>query len=92
LTSLYPVSDNKITVVHGGIDDIFHEPLTDDDLMRVRFRFNLPEKYILTVGTWEPRKNLVRLLQAWRKLRMDGKLGGYKLVMVGMEGLALRRD
>ncbi len=86
LTSLYPVSDNKITVVHGGIDDIFHEPLTDDDLMRVRFRFNLPEKYILTVGTWEPRKNLVRLLQAWRKLRMAGKLGGYKLVMVGMKG------
>jgi glycosyltransferase involved in cell wall biosynthesis len=86
LTSLYPVSDNKITVVHGGIDDIFHEPLTEDDLMRVRFRFNLPEKYILTVGTWEPRKNLVRLLQAWRKLRMAGKLGGYKLVMVGMKG------
>lgn len=86
LTSLYPVSGNKITVVHGGIDDIFHEPLTDDELMRVRFRFNLPEKYILTVGTWEPRKNLARLLQAWRALRMDGKLGGYKLVMVGMKG------
>ena len=86
LTSLYPVSSDEITVVHGGIDDIFHEKQTEDELMRARFRYNLPEKYILTVGTWEPRKNLVRLLQAWRKLRMDGKLGGYKLVMVGMKG------
>ena len=86
LISLYPVSSDEITVVHGGIDDIFHETQTEDELMRARFRFNLPEKYILTVGTWEPRKNLVRLLQAWRKLRMDGKLGGYKLVMVGMKG------
>jgi len=86
LTSLYPVSGDEITVVHGGIDDIFHEQQTEDELMRARFRFNLPEKYILTVGTWEPRKNLVRLLQAWRKLRMEGKLGEYKLVMVGMKG------
>lgn len=86
LINLYPLSGNKISVIHGGVDESFHESFTDDELMRIRFRFNLPEKYILTVGTWEPRKNLSRLLQAWGNLRMDGKLGGYKLVMVGMKG------
>ncbi|GAJ10535.1 unnamed protein product, partial [marine sediment metagenome] len=60
--------------------------ITPDELLRIRYRFNLPEKYVLTVGTWEPRKNLVRLLQVWRTLRAEGKLGGYKLVMVGMKG------
>jgi len=86
LTSLYPVSANKIAVIHGGIDDIFRQSITPDELLRIRYRFNLPEKYVLTVGTWEPRKNLVRLLQAWRTLRAEGKLAGYKLVMVGMKG------
>lgn len=86
LITLYPVSANKVTVVYGGIDDIFRQPVTPDELLRIRYRFNLPEKYILTVGTWEPRKNLVMLLQAWRTLRMEGRMSGYKLVMVGMKG------
>ncbi len=74
LVSLYPVAENKVAVIHGGIDESFRAPLTEDELLRVRYRFHLPEKYILTVGTWEPRKNLVRLLQAWRTLRSEGKM------------------
>ncbi len=86
LISLYPVAENKVTVIPGGIDDSFREPITDDELLRIRYRFHLPEKYILTVGTWEPRKNLVRLLQTWHALRTNDRVGGYKLLMVGMKG------
>ncbi|MDP8236448.1 MAG: glycosyltransferase family 1 protein [Candidatus Erginobacter occultus] len=86
LISLYPVSPGKVAVVEGGIDDAFRRPLTADELLRTRYRFHLPEKYLLTVGTWEPRKNLVRLLEAWSSLRAAGKLGGYKLVLAGLKG------
>ncbi len=86
LISLYPVPPGKVAVVEGGIDDAFRRPLTADELLRTRYRFHLPEKYLLTVGTWEPRKNLVRLLEAWSSLRAAGKLGGYKLVLAGLKG------
>ncbi len=86
LTSLFDIPAGKIRVVYGGIDDIFRRPVTEDELIRARYRFNLPRKYILTVGTWEPRKNLVRLLEAWKILRSQGTIGDFKLVMVGMKG------
>lgn len=86
LVSLYPVSAGKVTVIEGGIEDAFRQSLTDDQLLRTRYRFHLPEKYLLTVGTWEPRKNLVRLLEAWSSLRAAGKAGDYKLVLVGLKG------
>lgn len=86
LVTLYPVPPDKVAVVEGGVEDSFRRPLTDDDLLRIRYRFNLPEKYLLTVGTWEPRKNLVRLLEAWSSLKASGKVGGCKLVLAGLKG------
>ena len=39
-----------------------------DDVSAVRARFVLPERYVVCVGTLEPRKNLRGLLDAWRRL------------------------
>ncbi len=86
LTTLYRVPPNKLTVVEGGVEDAFRRPQTEDELLRTRYRFHLPDKYLLTVGTWEPRKNLVRLLEAWSGLQSAGKLGDYKLVLAGPKG------
>lgn len=48
----------------------------------VRGRFGLPERYVVFVGTQEPRKNLDGLLDAWRRLdRSD-----VGLVLVGPSG------
>jgi len=47
-----------------------------------RRRFALPERYVVCVGTLEPRKNLRTLLEAWRRLdRAD-----VALVLVGPDG------
>jgi glycosyltransferase involved in cell wall biosynthesis len=47
----------------------------------VRARYGLPERYLLTVGTIEPRKNLSRLLDALALLRRQGQ--DVRLVIVG---------
>ena len=47
-------------------------------------RFDLPRKYILFVGTLEPRKNLIRLLQAWDEIRVD--FSEVWLIIVGVSG------
>ncbi len=65
---LLKVPEQKITVVPEGVNPAFR-PLTDAaDLARVRARYALPERYLLYLGTIEPRKNLVTLLNAYHAL------------------------
>ncbi len=39
--------------------------------------------YVLSLGNLQPRKNLARLLEAWRRLRDAGCLEGHRLVLAG---------
>lgn len=47
------------------------EPASDDAVVRARAHFGLTGRYVLFVGTLEPRKNLPRLLQAMRQVPHD---------------------
>ena len=50
-------------------------------------RYRLPSRYVLAVGTLEPRKNLTTLLQAFARLRRgDGIDPALRLVLVGARG------
>lgn len=51
----------------------------------VRKKYNLPEKIILNVGTIQPRKNLGRLLSAYKAIKDTNKIP-HKLVIVGRKG------
>ncbi len=86
LLEYYSVPENKIRVIYGGVNEEFRRKITADELMRLKYRYRLPEKYILTVGTWEPRKNLAGLLRAWQILKRRSILSDYKLVLVGGKG------
>jgi len=81
----YRVSPNKISVIYPGMDEGFY-PVDDAAAARAfRMRKGLPEHIILFVGTIEPRKNLVRLLQAFAMLRPSGNLP-HHLVIGGGKG------
>jgi glycosyltransferase involved in cell wall biosynthesis len=54
---------------------------TDVDVARVRATYDLPDTFVLFVGTMEPRKNLSRLIEAMN--RMPERL---PLVIAGVEG------
>jgi glycosyltransferase involved in cell wall biosynthesis len=58
---------------------------TSPELDAVRRVYKLPEQFILHVGTLEPRKNLVRLLQAFAQLRRTQAVS-HDLVLVGQRG------
>jgi glycosyltransferase involved in cell wall biosynthesis len=53
--------------------------MTDDN--DIRKKYDLPEKYILFLGTIEPRKNIIGLIEAFEKLS-----GGHDLVIAGAPG------
>jgi glycosyltransferase involved in cell wall biosynthesis len=81
---LYGVPEERITVVTEGVDPRFRAGIRDERRQEVRARYALPEHYILYVGTIEPRKNLIRLVDAFRALRAGGF--PHRLVLVGARG------
>jgi glycosyltransferase involved in cell wall biosynthesis len=57
----------KIHVVPIGVDPRFH-PMPAHEVGRVRERYSIPsERYLLSLGSIEPRKNLLRLVDAWAR-------------------------
>ena len=65
------------------MSDAFRE-LTKEELdpAELRTRFGISRDYILTVGNLQPKKNMVRLIRAYRLLREGGKIT-HQLVIVG---------
>lgn len=66
---LLGVAPQRVVKVYCGVDARFH-PLGDRRALReFRDRRGLPERFILYLGTIEPRKNLIRLIDAYAQLR-----------------------
>jgi glycosyltransferase involved in cell wall biosynthesis len=69
---LYRVPDAKLCVIYEGVDPRFSRVTDPAVLSRARKRYQLPEHFILAVGTVEPRKNLTTLFEAYAGLLQDG--------------------
>ncbi len=64
LVRRYRVPPEKVRVVHHGVAPRFRP--TED--RSAPARYGLPERYLLYLGTLQPRKNLERLLRAYARL------------------------
>jgi glycosyltransferase involved in cell wall biosynthesis len=85
IVSILGVPDHKIHVVYEAPAPFFGVLDPGSRLETVRQHHELPEHFILHVGTIEPRKNLVRLLEAFAQFRLSGG-SSYSLVLVGQRG------
>ncbi len=83
LMRIYHVPEEKITVIHEAASPDFRSAPAKC-MAEIRARYNLPERYLLAVGTIEPRKNLIRLVDALRLLRRKDR--SLSLVVVGHTG------
>lgn len=73
---------DRIAVIPWGVEN---RPASAEEVASVRARLALPERFVLWVGTIEPRKNLVRLVEAVRRINAE-------LVVVGPQGWNLDGD
>jgi glycosyltransferase involved in cell wall biosynthesis len=80
----FNVAPEKIVVVYNAIDDHFWLTPPDDEVARVRERYQLDHQFILYVGNIKPHKNLVRLIEAFAELRRTG-FEELKLLIIGDE-------
>jgi len=84
----YGAEAGKITVVYPGCSEEFRPICDAEALHKTRERYRLPDSYILHVGTLHPRKNLVRLVEAYALLRQSAlaKSTLPDLVIAGKKG------
>lgn len=76
------VSEQRVSVIHHGVDQQRFRPVAADITEAAVKRFKLPERYLLFIGTLQPRKNLPRLLEAYQNLPAELRKQ-YPLVIAG---------
>lgn len=58
------IAESKIEVIYQGCHSIFKTVLSEDDKDDIRKKYQLPNKYVLFVGTLEDRKNALSIAKA----------------------------
>lgn len=76
------VPQERIDVVYEGVEPMAR-PL-ESDIQAVKNKHNLTSKYLLFVGTIQPRKNLIRLIEAFANL--SSQHPDLQLVLAGGKG------
>lgn len=79
------VPEDRVLSIYNGVDHEIFRPLSEDSKAMFRVKADLPERYILCVGSLEPRKNLTALLDAW--LSLPKRItSAYKLLLISNAG------
>lgn len=82
IVSRYGVPDAKVTVVPNAVSPTFlARKVSDIDIVNVRQRYGLPERFLLSVGTLQPRKNLPLFIRAFARIR--DRVPGFQVVLTG---------
>ena len=78
----FTVSAGKVEVVPNGIDERFGVPPSEEEVARIRERFQLYDPFLLYAGNIKPHKNVERLIEAFQRLRQRG-FGQVRLLVIG---------
>lgn len=81
----FGIAEDKISIVPPAVSDAFRWDYDESSLRALRQRYQLPERFILSVCTLEPRKNLIGLTQAFCQLPREIRKS-HPLVLVGSRG------
>ena len=85
----YRIASHKVKKIYNGVGDEFQIiNKNDPHLLEVKEKYHLPFKFIMYLGTIEPRKNIPALVKAFDHFkRIGGKdVEKYKLVIAGTKG------
>jgi glycosyltransferase involved in cell wall biosynthesis len=83
LINIFNIDAQKISVIYPGIAQIFTDPTLATARDVVKKKYQLPDNFILFLGTSEPRKNLQGIIEAFELLPEDLNI---HLIIVGSPG------
>ncbi|OGS34199.1 MAG: hypothetical protein A2293_14110 [Elusimicrobia bacterium RIFOXYB2_FULL_49_7] len=79
----FHLSEDRVRVIHMSSDPLFSQRVGEETKATVKQRYGLPDRFILSVGTINTRKNLLGLVKAFEKLPASL---GVSLVAIGKGG------
>ena len=82
----YGVAESKVHVVYLGRDESMVPVRDPETLERVKVRYGIGQRYLLYVGTLQPRKNLGRVVEGFARLASAAGMGDVQLVLAGKRG------
>jgi len=85
IIELVGASPEKISVVYSG-NNLSKREVSAAEVDNFSKEKNITGPFILYLGTIEPRKNIGGLIQAFNRLKSDGKFSDLKLVLAGARG------
>lgn len=80
----FPWTFRKLFVIGGGINEWTDRLVTDDELQKNKTEMKLPDKYLLSVSTLQPRKNYENMIKAFYQFNKENS--NYKYLIVGKKG------
>jgi glycosyltransferase involved in cell wall biosynthesis len=84
LLDIYKLPPEKVVVTYNGVESSFTpRPSVPNEAEEVRRRFGVSRDFLLAVGSLQPRKNMVRLIRAYARLRSEREDFKAQLVIVG---------
>lgn len=86
LVRAYGVDPAKVRVVYLGRDETLAPVRDGSTVAAVRSRYGVAQRYLLYVGTLQPRKNLARVLDAFSRIAGQPAAAGVQLVLAGKRG------
>jgi glycosyltransferase involved in cell wall biosynthesis len=87
IVDAYSVQASKVTVIPSGYDKNCRLMDRNSELLiEVQKRYKLPFKYILSFATFEPRKNLLSVIEAYEEFIKQNPDSPYDLVLAGSPG------
>jgi glycosyltransferase involved in cell wall biosynthesis len=85
MVRLLKAKEEKIEVIYHGVSSKIQRVENINIIQRVKTKYNLPEHYILYLGTVQLRKNIALLIQCFLKLRKNQNLPHF-LILAGRLG------
>jgi len=86
IVNFFKIDSHKIEVIYLASDKIF-KPLSLNRIDKnITKKYKIYKKYILSVGTIEPRKNFITLIKVFNRLKQKKTGFDYKLVIAGRTG------
>ena len=86
LINLFGIKEEKISVIYPGFDGVF-SMLPKQKLDKIKKKYKIPKDYLLYVGNIEPRKNILKLAQAYNSLWECSAIDqDVQLLIVGQKG------
>lgn len=83
LLRTYRLAPEKVAVTYNGVESHFTSVLTKNEANEIRKQFGINRDFLLAVGSLQPRKNLIRLIRAYARLRSEVPNFTPQLVIVG---------